>query len=45
MENIEIENNKINSISFNQDFSLISLATETGFKIYNTHSLSQNYEK
>ena len=33
------------SISFNQDFSLFSMATENGFKIYNTSYLYHQYEK
>ena len=46
MENIPsgFPNDKAISISFNQDFSLFSMATEKGFKIYNT-SLSNKYEK
>ena len=33
------------SISFNQDFSLFSIATENGFKIYNTSYLYHQYVK
>jgi WD40 repeat protein len=37
--------NEITSISFNQDFSLISMTTERGFKIYNTSSINHQYDK
>lgn len=37
--------NDINSISFNQDYSLFSLATQKGFKICHTTSLTRQYDK
>ena len=33
------------SISFNQDYSLFSMGTENGFKIFNTYPFNQGYEK
>ena len=39
------QNNKIYSLEFNQNFTLFSLATENGFKIYNTSQINENYEK
>ena len=33
------------SISFNQDYSLFSMGTENGFKIFNTYPFTQGYEK
>ena len=41
----EYLNDKAVSLSFNQDFSLFSMATENGFKIYNTNNLYHQYEK
>lgn len=35
----------INSLSFNQDFSLFSIATENGFHIYNTLPFKEGYKK
>ena len=36
---------KILSLSFNQDYSLFSMGTEKGFKIINAYNLNQGYEK
>ena len=33
------------SLTFNQDFSLFSIGTETGFRIYNTSPFNLGYEK
>ena len=33
------------SISFNQDYSLFSMGTENGFKIFNTYPFNHGYEK
>jgi len=33
------------SISFNQDYSLFSMGTQNGFKIFNTYPFNQGYEK
>lgn len=47
MENIcdEFESDKANSIRFNQDFSLFSIATERGYKVYQTYPLADFHEK
>ena len=41
----EYQNEKANSIRFNQDYSMFSMATERGYKIYQTFPLSDNHEK
>lgn len=47
MNNIfdEFKSSKARSFSFNQDFSMFSMATERGFKIYPTYPNSEYYEK
>lgn len=32
-----VKKDKVNTISFNQDYTCFSIATDTGFKIYTTH--------
>ena len=47
MESIfdEFQSDKANSIRFNQDFSLFSMATERGYKVYQTYPLADFHEK
>lgn len=47
MNNIfdEFKSSKARSFSFNQDFSMFSIATERGFKIHPTYPNSEYYEK
>jgi WD40 repeat protein len=47
MNNIfdEFKSSKASSFSFNQDYSMFSMATERGFKIYPTYPNSEYYEK
>lgn len=47
MNNIfdEFKSSKARSFSFNQDYSMFSVATERGFKIYPTYPNSEYYEK
>ena len=47
MENYfdEFKNDKATSMRFNQDYSLFSIATERGYKVYTTYQMSDHYEK
>ena len=41
----EFKSDKANKISFNQDYSLFSMGTERGYKIFKTFPNSDSYEK
>ena len=47
MESIfeEFKSDKANSIRFNQDYSLFSIGTERGYKVYQTFPMADFYEK
>ena len=42
---MEIENEQMLYISFNQDYSAFSVGTERGFRIYNTYPYKDYYER
>ena len=41
----EFNDNKANDIRFNQDYSLMSIGTESGYRIYRTYPISDIHEK
>ena len=41
----DFKSDKANSIRFNQDYSLFSIGTERGYKIYQTFPMADFYEK
>ena len=41
----EFQNDKAISIRFNQDYSMFSMGTERGYKVYQTFPLADNHEK
>ena len=47
MQNVKLKapEEKIISLSFNQDFSLFTMGTENGFKIFNTFPFNKGYDK
>jgi hypothetical protein len=42
---VTTSNNKILSVNFNQDFSCISVGTESGYRIYTCDPFGKSYSK